>query len=273
MVLLTLSLLLAAEPPPELKIAAPGLTTSGLEASFAAPLTEHLAQAFTGIRVISPRDISVILGLERQRQLLGCAEDQGSCMAELGNALGVEGVLVGDIVKLGKAVQINARIIDPVAGRELATASARVESEAEVFAALTGVGRKLRAQFLTALGRAPGPEAVEAVSTGGSRRFFPVPLAIGGACLAAGLVFLFLSDGAWQRLTSGAPGSLTQAQAVGVARDGQLFQVLGATLVTVGVAAAVGGFGLLLFGSPPGGAQPSASLGLAPNGVVVAGSF
>ena len=125
MVLLALSLVLAADPsgaaPPrevaELKLAAPGLVTSGMDGSLAGPLTDHLAKAFAPIRVITARDISVLIGLERQKQLLGCKEDSDSCMAELGNALGVQGVLLGDIVKLGKAMQINLRVIDPVAGR------------------------------------------------------------------------------------------------------------------------------------------------------------
>jgi hypothetical protein len=274
MLLLTLSLVLAVEPTAELKIAAPGLNTSGMEASVAAPLTDHLARAFKGVRVITPRDISVLLGLERQKQLLGCGEESSECMAELGNALGVQGVLVGDLVKLGKTMQINARIIDPLTGRQLAAASERVNTEEEIFDALSRVGEQLRFQFLTALGRPPGTAvATVSASGGGSRRFFPIPFAIGGASLVAGIACLVLSEGAWQRLTSiGATPRYTQMQAAAIANEGKVFQTAGATLVTVGVAAAVAGVGLLLFGSS-GSSQPTATLGVSTNGAFVAGTF
>ncbi len=270
MLLITLSLLLAADPLSELKLAAPGLTASGLEASAAAPLTDHLAQAFIGVRVISPRDISVLLGLERQKQLLGCSDDAAECIAELGNALGVQGVLLGSVVKLGKSVQISVRIIDPVAGRELASASARVDSEDAIFDALTRTGRQLRTQFLTAMGRAVEPVAV---SSGGTRRFFPIPLAVGGVGVASGVACIVLSEGAWQRLTAGAAGSLSNSDAQGVASNGQLFQTLGVTLITVGIVAAAVGGGLLLFGSTADSDQASATLGLSQNAIVVTGTF
>src|SRR3954462_2631454 len=115
----------AAAPATELKIAAPGLTVTGIDGALAGPLTDQVAKAFAPIRVVTPRDIAALLGLERQKELLGCASS-GSCMAELGNALGVQGVLLGDIVKLGETIQINVRIIDPVQGRGLAMASERL---------------------------------------------------------------------------------------------------------------------------------------------------
>ncbi len=272
MILLTLALVVTAAPT-ELKLAAPGMTTSGVDATLSGPLTDHLARAFTGVRVITPRDISVLLGLERQKALLGCSEDSNACMAELANALGVDGVLVGDVVKLGQSVQINVLIIEPVAGKELAAASERVESEDAIFDALTRVGTALSAQFLTAMGRPPAPAAAVSVGVSrGSRRFFPVPMAIGGAMLATGIVFLVLSEGSWQQLTAGRAHSLTVTAAQGIANDGKLFQILGATLTTVGVAAIATGAGLLLFGSADS-SDPSARLGFGGSSVLVVGSF
>ncbi|MBL8950883.1 MAG: hypothetical protein JNK82_08910 [Myxococcaceae bacterium] len=98
---------------PELKIAAPGLTLNGLDEKLSSPFTDHLAQRFEGVRVITSRDIAALLGLQRQAQLLACGDAAANCMAELGNALGVDGVLIGDVVKLGRVVQLNLRIIDP----------------------------------------------------------------------------------------------------------------------------------------------------------------
>jgi hypothetical protein len=36
-----------------------------------------------------------LLGLERQKQMLGCAEDSSNCLAELAGALGARFVLNG----------------------------------------------------------------------------------------------------------------------------------------------------------------------------------
>lgn len=38
-------------------------------------------------QVVSQADIRTLLGVERQKQLLGCGEDAASCMAELSGAL------------------------------------------------------------------------------------------------------------------------------------------------------------------------------------------
>lgn len=202
-----------------------------------AALTDHLARAITGVRVVTARDISVLLGFERQKQLLGCSDD-GMCMAELGNALGVQGVLselrVGDFRRAHPRWQVIAPTVPH------------------------GDGPATRARCRR---RHPRRQP----------RFFPVPLAIGGVSLAAGFVFLGLSQLAWSTLTAGGQGSLALTQAEGIARDGKTFQLLSATFLTVGAAAAIAGFGLLVFGSEP--SAPSASIALSSNGFVVTGSF
>jgi TolB-like protein len=271
LVLLALSLVLASSP--EAKLAAPGLIVSGFSDPVADPLTDHLARAFTNVQVITPRDIAALLGLERQKQLMGC--NASECMAELGNALGVNGVLLGSVTRLGKVVQINAKIIEPADGRELASASERVNDEEEIFDALTRVGKQLRAQFLTAL-KLPTEETslqpgVSLTRSGGTRRFFPIPMAIGGAALIGGVVLLVFSELSYQQLTTGAKGSLTFDGAAQIARNGNIYQLLGATFVTVGAAAVAAGFGLLLWGSRPESGY--AAVGVAPNGVYVSGAF
>lgn len=280
MLFIAMTAVLAAQPAKELKLACPGLNISGLDASVAGPLTDHLAQQFDGVRVVTPRDISALLGLERQKQILGCADTAASCMAELGNALGVQGVVLGDVVKLGKAVQVNLRIIDPVDGKSLARASERVSSEDEIFEALTRAAHSLRQQFLTAMGApassAIAPPTAEAVSAssggGGTRRFSPIPLAVGGAAVAVGAVLMGISNGVYVRLTTGNPGSITAAEAPGLAQSGRTFQTVGVVMIAVGAVAVASGAALFFLGSR-GDSQPTAALGLAPNGVVFAGTF
>jgi len=245
----------AAVPPAELKLAAPGLAVNGMDATLSAPLTDQLAKPFAPIRVITPRDIAALLGLERQKEFLGCG-GTGECMAELGNALGVQGVLLGDVVKLGGAIQVNVHIIDPAAGKQLALASARVSSDAELFDALTRLGVDLRQQFYASLGVEAPPVLVEdgpppEPKSKGTRRFFPIPLALGGASLVTGIVFFGLSESSYQQLTRGMPGMFSLSSAEVIAGTGSAFQTAGAVLVAVGAVALVAGLALLLFGSRP----------------------
>jgi MYXO-CTERM domain-containing protein len=62
-------------------------------------------------RVISSRDISTMLGLERQRQLLGCTDDT-SCLTEIADALGTDFVIQGTVGKVGDTYLVTVRLID-----------------------------------------------------------------------------------------------------------------------------------------------------------------
>ncbi len=63
-------------------------------------------------QVIGSKDVQTLLGLERQKQLLGCSEDSGSCMTELAGALGARFVLTGSVSKLGDAYQLTLQTLD-----------------------------------------------------------------------------------------------------------------------------------------------------------------
>ena len=100
---------MAAEP---LKIAAPGLQTVKISKEMAEFCNQHLSAALTqhSFRVLTPAEITAVLGLERQRKLIGCEEDT-SCVAELANALGVQAVLLGSVGSFGDLFQVNLKII------------------------------------------------------------------------------------------------------------------------------------------------------------------
>ncbi len=59
---------------------------------------------------ISSAEVATMLGAERQRQILGCAED--SCLTELAGALGARFVMSGSLAKLGGAFQLNLQVMD-----------------------------------------------------------------------------------------------------------------------------------------------------------------
>ncbi len=240
--------LLAAAPPKELKIAAPGLAMTGVDAALSAPLTDQLLQPFAPIGVITPRDVAAIVGLDRQKELLGCT-GAGQCLVELGNALGVQGVLLGDVVKLGGTYQVNARIIEPLQGRLVAQASQRVMHEDELFDALTRVGLDLREQFYRANGVTNPPAPTIALtasspppSTGGpSRRLSLIPIALGGVSAIAGGVLLAVSESSYQRVAAAAPGTVSVGDARLIAQSGEAMQTAGWVLLGVGAALLVAG--------------------------------
>lgn len=74
--------------------------------------TEHFGSALVanGVRVTTPAQIQAVIGLERQKQLLGCAEGE-SCIAELGNALGVDGIATATIALLDNSYRLNIKIV------------------------------------------------------------------------------------------------------------------------------------------------------------------
>jgi hypothetical protein len=110
------SLLLAQAAPDRPRLAVLELSPgAGVEVSLSGPFTDAITaevQARGYFDVISSRDIQALLGVERQRQLLGCADDAQSCMAELSGALGARFVLTGSLAKLGDAWQLTLSTLD-----------------------------------------------------------------------------------------------------------------------------------------------------------------
>src|SRR2546430_2430818 len=96
----------------KLKLALPGFSGVGVSQEFLRFASEHFAQELgnEGLSVITEREISTLLGLERQRQLLGCSENSVSCAAELAGALGVDATVVGDIGKFENVYRVNVKI-------------------------------------------------------------------------------------------------------------------------------------------------------------------
>jgi hypothetical protein len=61
----------------------------------------------------SIKELQTMLGVERQRQLMGCTDaSAASCMAELADAIGARFVLSGALTRLGDAYQLSLQTID-----------------------------------------------------------------------------------------------------------------------------------------------------------------
>lgn len=108
---LILASLLAASPEP-LSIGITPLQLIQMPAELAGFSEDRLAIVMNqrGYKVTTPADIQALLGLERQRQLLGCSEDS-SCMTEIASALGVPLIVVGRVSKIEDRVNVDLRVI------------------------------------------------------------------------------------------------------------------------------------------------------------------
>jgi len=88
--------------------------SGGVEQATADAMTEALANelAARGIfEVVSSKELQTLIGLERQRQLMGCSEE-GACLTELAGALGAPFILRGSLAKLGDAYQLTLQAMD-----------------------------------------------------------------------------------------------------------------------------------------------------------------
>ena len=223
-VLVVAALVLSASSAPP-KVAMPGLSVIGFEEQLASFYGEHLAQQlkFEGLNVVTNKEIATLLGFERQKSLLGCTDASSSCMAELANALGADGVVLGDIAKVGAKTQMNLKVISATDGKTLAAYSDRVDGEEALLDALSRAAEKMANAVATALHRTIVPVALElrgntAAPPGKSLWWVPV---VAGAVVAGVGAGLFISGNAdytrLQNATAENPIGLADAQSL---RDG-----------------------------------------------------
>ncbi len=233
---LALLVLTAAEP---VKLAAPGLSIVNMKPELKEFLTEHIAQELTkhGVRMVTPKQIEAVLGLERQKQLLGCSDTGSECAIELANALGVDALLTGEIGKLGEAIQVNLKIISPVNTQQLAAWTRRVNGEGELFDALAEGAGALARQLYTALGR-EAPIAMVEKPLPPLRKLWWVPALVGGLAVGIGAYYVGDAYGAKSELTT--PGTpLDPVDAGRIRARGELSQTIGWVGIGVGSAALV----------------------------------
>lgn len=82
-----------------------------------------------GVSVVTPSDVSALLGIEKTRQMLGCTE--AGCMAEIGGALGADRVVHGSLGRVGGSLVVNISALDPRRAAAAASASERLRGAAD----------------------------------------------------------------------------------------------------------------------------------------------
>jgi len=139
----------------QIKLASPGLTAVNLRKDRADFFAGHFAQALgnRGVRVVTAQEVNAILGLARTQQLMGCDESSTSCMTELADALGVDGVITGSIGQFGPTYQANLVIASNGDGRLLSSVTARADSEQQMLEALTVGAKQAASEVGASLGK------------------------------------------------------------------------------------------------------------------------
>jgi hypothetical protein len=221
-----------------IRVAAPEWRTVNMPPDLAAFYADELARALRaeGIEVVSARDIATLIGVERQKELLGCSDGAEACMAELGAALGCERLLIGQLARLDDTWRGTVRIVSATNGRMLAEEAVEASGQKALLSALERAARNLAAK----LKPPPPPLRLAGVAW--------VPFAVGGA-LAAGSVISFGVAGS----NADRIARSDEATAVQLASTGKGLEIGGWVLAGVGAAAVATGVIFLVTGkeAPP----------------------
>ena len=172
-------------------MAVPSFSFVGVDPALGAAWQDRFVSRLSSprLRVTSAKDIQQLIGLERQRSLLGCdAATSTSCLAELAGALGVELLLNGSVVKSESGYLATLRVLRTADGQSVAAPTERLRSEDALLDWLDATAKDLE-RTLTGGGE-PSPVA----------RWVPA-LVGAGLLVGSGVCFGFSAD-AWNTLTT-----------------------------------------------------------------------
>ncbi|MBL8954818.1 MAG: hypothetical protein JNK82_28835 [Myxococcaceae bacterium] len=113
MTALLVALLVTTQAPTQTLVAVPELTPLGVSAEQAQNLTAVIAAElgrYDHVRVISSREIVMLLGVERQKELLGCADE--SCITQLAGGMGAEKILSGQLGTVEQSLVFTLQLTD-----------------------------------------------------------------------------------------------------------------------------------------------------------------
>lgn len=218
--LVAVTLLFGQTPAEPLTMVATPFTFSGVEPAVGATWQERFVSRLRtdGLKVTTAQDVQQLLGLERQRALLGCS-NEGSCLAELAGALGVALVLSGNVAKSESGFVASVRVLRARDGQVLASPSERVTTEAALLDWLDATALAVQRQLV------PPPPMSPVVRW--------VPAFVGVGLLAASATCFGFSREKYDSLVGGStPLPLME---IGPVREE------GETLMHIGIGLGVGG--------------------------------
>lgn len=218
-----------------------------------------------GVQVVTQKEIAAVLGLERQKQILGCADD--SCSVELAGALGGDATMTGSVAKFGDSITLSVRVVGAKDAKVLAAYSDSAASEARIKDLVARAGASLVGDILRTLNR---KAVVVGQGVRGTSRVPWMKLAWGSLILGlagggAGGYFYLSTQARYQNLVTAQHAAVgaDPANYAALGKREQLYSAVGAGVAGVGVIAAVVFFvrnqaepsaGLVFAPTPGGGA-------------------
>lgn len=188
---MTVTLLVVVLSASPMTIAAPGLRSVNVKPEVASFFSDHLARELKAqkLNVVASEDIATLIGMERQKQLLGCSDEAAqSCLVELSNALGADAVLNGSIGRFEDITQLHLAIVDSKSAKTLATYDEKVTgSDKRVLESLSTGARSLARDLRKATGEPP--PSVESNGSSVVRPATAIPAAAGLVGIGAGIAF------------------------------------------------------------------------------------
>lgn len=277
------------------KLASMGFNRVKVSAALATSFEETFALRLNEtklVRVTTPRDVASILGADRQKQLLGCADEStSSCLAELAGALGAEGLITGEVAQVGKLTQLTIKILSPKTGQPLFTSLKRLKGEEAVLEELDRVALEAAKELHAALRPppqvvveppkvAPKPEPVAVVTTAppppaSNPRLVPwLVTGAGAAVLVAGGIVQGLAIRDYIRLGAPLRGEpIDDGELKELKVEGPKKQLVGLSLLGAGGAVALGGLVWALVTPVDQPTRVSAWASANAGGLVVSGKF
>jgi hypothetical protein len=101
---------------------------SGVSAETAGTVADYVQSELSQLgayEVIGQNELVAMLGVERQKALLGCGEE-GACLTELGGALDAERMIVGDLSRVDDLAILNLSLVDMKASKAIARVGRKV---------------------------------------------------------------------------------------------------------------------------------------------------
>lgn len=94
-----------------------------LAAFYSARLAEALRNE--RFKVVTSAEIATLLSIERQKQLLGCADEGSACLTELANALGADATVSVQLARLEDVYSVQVKLLSSGDGHVLAETRAQ----------------------------------------------------------------------------------------------------------------------------------------------------
>lgn len=235
------------------------LPFTGSDPSLGAAASEQLSTELardSSKEIVSAGDLVTLIGVERQRQLLGCGDESSSCMAELTAALGAPWVVAGSLSRVGALLRVDVKLLPTNGGSAVVREGRTLANDDQLPGAITEIAGTLLAKW-------------------GFREPSRVPLVlfISGAVVgAAGIACVLVSFAQRQSLaTAEQRAGVTFAEGIKLESSANALSVAGWSMLGAGVAASVAGLVLKFVDQPPTG--PIVWVAPSGPGVVVGGAW